>query len=68
KWITHDDMAEQYKLDAEKIKEIVPTDAVEEQLKRQAASKLVIDTAKAVAPQPKEEKAEEAAPAEDNAE
>ena len=62
------DMAEQYKLGAEKIKEIVPTDAVEEQLKRQAASKLVIDTAKAVAPQPKEEKAEEAAPAEDNAE
>ncbi len=55
------DMAEQYKLDVEKIKEIVPVDAVDGQLKRQKAAKLVIDTAVAVAPKPKEEKAEESA-------
>ncbi|MBR6701622.1 MAG: trigger factor, partial [Clostridia bacterium] len=55
------DMAEQYKLDVEKIKEIVPVDAVEGQLKRQKAAKLVIDTAVAVAPKPKEDKAEDKA-------
>ncbi|MCQ2477214.1 MAG: trigger factor [Clostridia bacterium] len=49
-------MAEQYKLDVEKIKEIVPASAVEDQLKRQAAVKLVLDSAVATAP-----KAEEAA-------
>lgn len=49
-------MADEYKLDVEKIKEIVPASAVEDQIKRIAASKLVIDSAVAVAP-----KAEEAA-------
>ena len=55
------DMAEQYKLDVEKIKELIPEDAVTEQIKRRAASKLVIDSA--VATEPKEEEKTE-----DNAE
>ncbi len=49
------DMAEQYKLDVEKIKAAVPADAIEEQVCRRAAAKLVIDSAVPVAPSPKEE-------------
>ena len=53
------DMAEQYKLDVEKIKSIIPADAVEEQINRRNASKLVIDSAVPVAPSAKEETKEE---------
>ncbi|MBR6940179.1 MAG: trigger factor [Clostridia bacterium] len=54
-------MADEYKIEIDRIKEIVPVSTVEDQLSRQAAAKLVIDSAEAVAPAPKaEEPAEEA--------
>ncbi len=43
-------MAEMYNLDVEKIKELVPADMVASQVKSQAAVKLVLDSAVAVAP------------------
>ncbi len=54
------DMAENYGLDVEKIKEIIPRETVENQLKLKAASKLVIDSAVAKAPEEKEEAPAEA--------
>ena len=57
-------MAEQYGLDVEKIKELVPSEMVADELNKRAAIKAVIDSAKAVPPAPMakaEEKKEEAA-------
>ncbi|MBR6335925.1 MAG: trigger factor [Clostridia bacterium] len=57
-------MAEQYGLDVEKIKELVPSEMVADELNKRAAIKAVIDSAKAVPPAPiakAEEKKEEAA-------
>ena len=56
-------MAEQYGLDVEKVKSIIPVDMVTEQLKRQAAVKIVVDSAVATAPAPAEEKPADAEPA-----
>ncbi len=52
-------MAENYGLDVEKIKSIIPADVVALELKKQAAIKLVIDSAVAVAPAEKKEEAAE---------
>ena len=67
-------MAEMYQLDVEKIKELVPAETVAAEITRQAAIKVVIDSAKAKKPAAKraakkkeaaegEEKAEEEKPA-----
>lgn len=61
------EMAEQYKLDAEKIKEIVPQDAITDQLKKRAAAKLIIDSAVATAPKAEKEETDKTENADDNA-
>lgn len=43
-------MAEQYNMEVDQIKKAVPTEIIEEQLNKQAAFKLVLDSAKATAP------------------
>lgn len=52
-------MSENYGLDVEKIKELVPAEMVALELKKQAAVKLVLDSAVAVAPAEKKEEAAE---------
>ena len=54
-------MAENYGLDVEKVKEVIASDIIADQLKLQAASKLVIDSAVATAPKAEEKKEEESA-------
>lgn len=64
----YDKMAEMYKLDVEKIKELVPESTVAAELAKQDAFKLVIDSAKAKKPAAKRTtKKKEAAPAEEGA-
>jgi len=53
-------LAEQYKLEIEKIKELVPTAEIETSLKTRKAVKVIVDNAVAVAPKAAEEKAPKA--------
>ena len=53
-----ENMAKQYEMDVEKIKELVPTEELTESLKTRKAVKIIVDSAVAVAPKA-EEKAEE---------
>ncbi len=56
-------MAEMYQIEADKLKEIIPTDGIAEQIKREEAVKLVIDSAK-----PKKKAAKKAAKKDEEAE
>mgnify|MGYP004560425563 FL=1 len=53
-----ENMAKQYEMDVEKIKELVPTEELTESLKTRKAVKIIVDSAVAVAPKA-EEKTEE---------
>ena len=55
------DTAESVGLDVEKVKEIVAKDYVEEQIKMRKASRIVIDSAVAVAPEKEDKPAKKAA-------
>ena len=56
-------VAEQYQMDVEKVKELLPAESVKSDLRSRKAVKLIADSAVPVAPKAAEEKAEEKKPA-----